>query len=434
MKNKISLWTAISIIVGCVIGSGVFVKPGRVLQATGDSNSALMAWLIGGLITLAGGLTLAEIASRIPKTGGIYTYIEELFGKPWAFVSGWVQSIIYGPAISAAVSLYFGSLLVQLIGVDVALTKPIALITLALLTLLISYSTSYGTLLQNGITFVKLLPIVAIGLGGLVLGEAPIFNMNLSSPVEGGGMGVAILATLWAYDGWVQVANLGEYIESPSKNLPKAFIYGIFGVMFVYMLINISLFHILPVNEIASLNEKAASVAAETMFGSWAGKFLSLGIIISILGAVNGNILTMPMVPFAMSQIGLFPFSKTIGAINSKTNTPANAIIFKSSIAAIMILLLNPDRITDIAMFIMYVCYAVVFLGVFILRKKYGIPEKGNYKIPLYPLIPIAASFGSLYVCYSMIAQNPLDGLIALGVALSGLPIYFWITRKTKNS
>jgi APA family basic amino acid/polyamine antiporter len=434
MKNhkKISLWTAISIVIGCVIGSGVFVKPGRVLQATGDSNSALMAWVIGGLITLAGGLTLAEIASRIPKTGGIYTYIEELFGKPWAFVSGWVQSIIYGPAISAAISLYFGSLLVQLIGADESLVKPVALITLALLSLLISLSTSYGTNLQNAITFVKLIPIAALGFGGLLMGDMPILNISLPAQVEGAGMGVAILATLWAYDGWVQVANLGEHIDSPSKNLPKAFIYGIAGVMFVYLLINIALFHIMPVADIAILNEKAAAVAAESLFGSWAGKALSLGIIISILGAVNGNILTMPLVPFSMSQMGMFPFAKTFGAINFKTNTPVNSIVLKSSLSAVMILLLNPDRITDIAMFIMYVCYAAVFLGIFILRKKYGVPEKGNYKTPLYPLMPIAASGGSLYVCYSMLVQQPLDGLIALAIALSGLPIYFWLTRKVK--
>jgi APA family basic amino acid/polyamine antiporter len=201
-------------------------------------------------------------------------------------------------------------------------------------------------------------------------------------------------------------------------------------VMFVYILINISLFHIVPVADIVTLNEKAAAVAAETLFGSWAGKALSLGIIISILGAVNGNILTMPLVPFAMAQKGMFPFAKTVGAINAKTNTPVNSIVLKSSISALMIIYLNPDRITDIAMFIMYTCYAAVFLGIFVLRKKYGVPEKGSYKTPLFPLIPIAASGGSLYVCYSMLVQQPLDGLIALLIALSGLPIYFWLTKK----
>src|SRR5687768_2718896 len=114
---KLSLLSAISVVIGCVIGSGVFVKPGRVLAAAGDSNSALLAWLAGGLISLAGGLTLSEIASRIPKTGGVYVYVEELFGRPWAFVSGWLQSIIYGPALSSALSLYFASLFVEFLGI-----------------------------------------------------------------------------------------------------------------------------------------------------------------------------------------------------------------------------------------------------------------------------------------------------------------------------
>ncbi len=433
-NQKIKIWTAISVVIGCVIGSGVFVKPGRVLIAAGDSNSALLAWLLGGLISLAGGLTLAEVASRIPKTGGIYVYIEELFGKSWGFVCGWVQALIYGPALMSALSLYFASLLVQFFEIhDSALVKPVALITLFFLASITAFGTFYGAIIQNVTTFVKLIPIAVLGLAGLFLGESQIFNMEIPSAAPAAGMGVAILSTLWAYDGWVQVSNLAGELENPSKNLPRAIVIGLVTVIVAYLLINISLFHIMPVQEISTLNEKAAAVASETMFGSWGGKALGLGILISIFGALNGNILTMTRVPYAMALRGAFPSAKVFSILHPKFKTPVNSIVLKTIISSIMILLLNPDRITDLAMFIMYLFYAAVFAGIVLVRQKYGVPQKGTYKVPLYPVIPFIACFGSLYICYSMFTQQPLDALISLLVAASGIPVYYLINRNPKN-
>lgn len=428
------LWTAISVVIGCVIGSGIFVKPGRVLQATGDSNLAILAWVLGGLISLAGGLTMAEVASRIPKTGGVYVYVEELFGKSWGFVSGWVQAIIYGPALSSALSLYFASLLVEFSGLPGNLIKPIALIALFILSGLCAMSTKYGVWIQNITTVIKLIPIVVLGVLGLFMGDSPIFNSTLTVQTGATGMGVAILATLWAYDGWVQVANMGGEMENPSRNLPKAFLYGIVAVMAAYLLVNISLFHILPAQSIATLGEKSASAASETLLGGWAGKALALGIIISILGAINGNILTMPRVSYAMACRRSFPMADFFSLLHIKNQTPVNAIALKSTIAGVMILFLNPDRITDIAMFIMYLCYSGVFLGVFLLRKKYGKPTQGSYQVPLYPLMPLMACLGSLYVCYSMAAGAPWDALISVLIALSGIPVYFLLQKGLKTA
>jgi len=429
---KLKIWTAISVVIGCVIGSGVFVKPGRVLIAAGDSNSALLAWLCGGLISLAGGLTLAEISSRIPKTGGIYVYLEELFGKVWGFMCGWVQALIYGPALMSALSLYFASLLLQFMAIqDTSLIKPIALLTLFTLASATAYSTACGAIIQNLTTFIKLIPIAILGIVGLVMGEAPIFNVTLpASDVPAAGMGVAILSTLWAYDGWVQVSNLAGELENPSKNLPRAIIFGLTGVIIAYILVNMSLFHVVPVEQITLLNEKTASVAAETLFGPFGGKALSLGILISIFGCLNGNILTLTRVPYAMAERKAFPFSSFFSVLHSKFKTPVNSIVLKTIIASIMILLLNPDRITDIAMFIMYLFYALAFAGIVIVRRKFGVPEKGNYKVPFYPVIPAIACFGSLYICYSMCTQQPLDAAISILVALSGVPVFYYLQKK----
>jgi APA family basic amino acid/polyamine antiporter len=432
---KLKIWTAISIVIGCVIGSGVFVKPGRVLIAAGDSNSALLAWVIGALISLAGGLTVAEIASRIPKTGGVYVYVEELYGKTWGFVCGWVQSIIYGPALLSALSLYFASLLTQFLEISPdGIVKPIALISLFFLSAVTAYSTACGAFIQNTTTFIKLIPIAVLGIGGLFLGEAEIFNVDLSTKAQATGMGVAVLATLWAYDGWIQVANLAGELENPAKNLPRAMIFGLIGVMTAYLLVNISLFHVVPVEQIAALNEKTAAVAATTLFGSWGGKALGLGILISIFGCLNGNILTLTRVPYAMALRGAFPYPAFFASLNPKTNTPVNAIVLKTFFSAIMVLLLNPDRITDLAMFIMYLFYAAVFVGIVSIRKKYGKPEKGSYRVPFYPVIPFLACGGSLYICYSMAMQQPLDAIVSLAVAVSGFPVFYWMNRNSHKA
>lgn len=432
-KSHLKLWTAISVVIGCVIGSGVFVKPSRVLQAAGSPRQAILAWVFGGLISLAGGLTMAEVASRIPKTGGVYVYVEELFGKSWGFVSGWVQALIYGPALSSALSLYFASLLIEFFGLPESIIKPIAIFTLFFLSAICALSTGHGIIIQNITTIIKLVPILVIGMMGLFIGGSPSQNTSISVTTGSTGMGMAILATLWAYDGWVQVANMGGEIEDPSRNLPKAFLYGLIAVMAIYLLVNISLFNILPATRIAVLGEKAASIASESLLGGWSGKALSLGIIISIFGAINGNILTMPRVSYAMACRKSFPMAEFFSVLHPKNQTPVNAIALKSVLAGVMILLLNPNRITDIAMFIMYLCYSAVFLGVFLLRRKYGSPAQGTYKTPLYPLVPLAACLGSLYVCYSMASSSPWDAMISILIALSGLPVHYFIQRWTRT-
>lgn len=426
---KLKIWSAISLVIGCVIGSGVFVKPGRVLVAAGDSNSAIFAWLLGGLISLAGGLTVAEIASRVPRSGGVYAYAEELYGKEVGFITGWVQTLIYGPGLMSALSLYFASLLTQFFQIGDTTLKPIALITLFLLSSISAFGTHYSAWIQNATTLIKLLPIFAIGLVGIFLGNESFFGMTVSAPTQSTGMAAAVLSTLWAYDGWMQVSNIAGEIENPARNLPKAIVIGLITVVIVYVMVNLALFHTVNINQIAVLNEKAAALAASTLFGPLGGSLLSLGILISIFGCLNGNVLTMTRIPYAVAQNGSFPFRQKFATLHPKFGTPVNSIVLKVFCSTVMILLLNPDRITDLAIFSMYLIYGMCFLGVFKIRKRYGTPEKGNYRIPLYPLVPVIAVGGCAFICYGMIQQNPLDALVSVLIALTGWPIYKLLSR-----
>lgn len=427
-KSKLSVWTALSLVIGCVIGSGVFVKPGKVLLATGNSSTALLAWVLGGLLTLAGGLTIAEIAFRIPKTGGVYVYMEELFGKELGFICGWVQAIIYGPALMSALSLYFGSLFTQFFKMDPMMSKGVAFIALFLLSSISAWSTEKSALISNVTTVIKLVPIAMIGVWGILKGHEPIFHSEISASLltaGKAGLGAAILATLWAYDGWIQVANISGEIKNPSKNLPRAIVGGLSAVMIVYVIINMALFHVLPKDQIASLNEKAAPLASEILFGSIGGKLVGLGILISIFGCLNGNILTMTRVPYAMAARNSFPMASLFSQIHPKTSTPLFSILLKVICAVVMMLFLNPDRITDIAIFSMYIFYGVLFLGIFKVRKLFGTPKAGEYKVPLYPVIPVAAFLGCIFICGSMAINAPVDAIVSIGIALLGLPVFY---------
>jgi basic amino acid/polyamine antiporter, APA family len=430
VRPKLKLISAISIVIGCTIGSGVFVKPGRVLVAASDSNLALLAWLLGGLISLTAGLTVAEIGSRIPKTGGVYSFMEELFGKEVGFITGWVQTLIYGPGLLAALAAFFASLFCQFFNLDTSVQIPVALLTLFSLSSISILGTKYSAWIQNTTTFIKLLPIFAIGIFGLFYGIEPVFGVTVPSTLPAAGMSAAVLSTLWAYDGWMQVSNIAGEIENPSKNLPRAIIIGLLVVISVYLLVNMALFHTLPIADIATLNEKAAAVASTKLFGTIGGTLLGLGVLVSIFGCLNGNILTMTRVPYAIALNGVFPFRKQFATLHPKFQTPVYSVLLKVFCATVMIILMNPDRITDLAIFSMYIIYAVCFIGVFKLRKKYGVPVAGNYKIPFYPVVPLIAVGGCGFICYGMVVQNPLDACISVGITLSGYPIFKWLQKR----
>ena len=430
-KDQISFFSAISIVIGSVIGSGVFMKPARVIDAMGSTNGAIIAWVLGGAIALLGALTLAEISARIPRVGGIYTYAEEIYGKGFGFTSGWIISVIYAPALNGGIALYLASLTAQFFELADTVVVPLAVMALIILTIISCIRTSWGVFLQNTTTLGKFVPLIAITAGGLFLGNHEAFNITVPDPsgLAPAGLGVAMLATFWAYDGWSQVCSLGDEVKEPAKNLPKVFIYGVLIIMLVYVLINIAIVKAVPAAEIVSLNERAASVAAERLFGVWGGKLVSLGMIVAILGAVNANILTLPLVTYSMARNKLFPASKLLGK-TSKTDTPANSIIFQTLLSIFMVLFLNVDSITDIAMFSMYVFNSCIFIGLFKLRRRdQGLKNKEIYRVPLYPFVPLLAIIGSLYVCYSMFANSPYDALGAIIVAALGFPIYKVLTK-----
>ncbi|MFJ7640320.1 APC family permease [Peribacillus sp. NPDC097225] len=429
LKKTIGFWVGTSIVVGTVIGSGIFMKPGVVLELSGNSTMSLLAWLIGGLITLASGLTIAEVSTRIPKTGGLYAYLEEVYGKLWGFLCGWVQTLVYGPAVMGALCLYFGALVAGLFNISMDYTMGIGIITIVFLTAMNLLGTKYGGLIQTVSTVAKLIPIVFIAVFGMAQGEMPVFNMDVETTVKV-SMAGAILATLWAYDGWINVGFMAGEMKNPQKTLPRAIITGIVVVMVAYLAVNLAMLHVLGPDGIIANGTNSANVAATVLFGELGGKLIAIGILISIFGCLNGKLLTFPRITLAMAEDKMVPGHKQIRKISPRFRTPVNATILQVVIAIIMMIVTDPDKLSNMAIFSVFSFYGLAFFAVFILRKKN--PDAKTYKVPLYPFIPILAIIGAVYIVLSTLIDTPMDALYSIIILIIGLPVY-WLMVKSER-
>jgi APA family basic amino acid/polyamine antiporter len=431
LRKSIGFVVATSLVIGTVIGSGIFMKPGVVIAAAGDSTMALWAWVIGGIITLASGLTIAEVSVKIPKTGGLYAYLEEVYGKFWGFLCGWVQTIIYGPAVIGALGLYFGSLFAGLFGFPKQTETWIGILAVLFLALINILGTQYGGAVQSLLTLAKLLPIFLIIVFGIVQGDVSVFGMESESS-QAISMGAAVLATLWAYDGWMNVGFVAGEMKNPSKTLPKAIITGIVIVMLCYLAVNVAILHVLPASKIVELGPNAAKEAATLLFGDVGGKLIAIGILISIFGCLNGKVLTFPRMTFAMAEDGLFPGARFLSRVHPTFHTPVQATLLQVAIAITMMLLTSPDRLSDIAIFSVFSFYSLAFYAVFLLRKNRP-SDHSLYKVPFYPVTPIVAIVGAIYIIGSTVINQPLDAFLSVLITLSGIPIYWKLTTKQKE-
>lgn len=429
LNRSLGLISSLSLVIGTVIGSGIFFKQAAVLDYAHSTNLALVAWLVGGLITMASGLTIAEIGSQMPHTGGLYVYLEKIYGKFWGFLAGWMQIIVYGPTLIAALGSYLATLLVAFFDLPKTSTPLLAVIVIALIAAFNLLSNRYGAAFQVITTVGKLLPIAAIIIFGLLFGKANAFNQvaTTSGSVTLNGFGMAILATLFAYDGWVLIANMGGEIKNPQKLLPKAIVFGIGLVLIIYMLVTAGIFRVVPASLIHRLGDQAAAHFAIIAFGQVGGKLLNIGIIISIAGCINGKVMTFPRIMYAMAKNDELPFSKQLAYLNKRMRTPMVATLTVCSIAALMAVTVDADRLSELCIFTVYLFYVLAFFGLFKLRR---LKTASPFRVPLYPFTPIVAILGGVFVLVSELNSDLTGVLASIFFVALGIPVYLIKCKK----
>lgn len=431
MKRQISFGQALATVVGSVIGAGVFFKIGTITAQTGSTSMTLFVWILAGIISIASGLTISEIAASL-KINGAIKYLDYTYGRVWGFLFGWAQMIVYFPAQIGALSSIFGVQFVSLFGIKARYSNLIAILLVLFLLGINLIGTKFSSKMQSVITILKIIPIALIIIWGLfnpVKIPAPIIPLTVgtghSFPTA---ISQGLISALFAFEGWIVVTNLANEVKNPEKDLSRAIILGLSAITLIYVLINYTFMTVLPIDQLTN-NNNAAFQASMKLFGQFGGKLVTVGILISVYGAVNAFMLTGMRTPYILAQDNLLPFSNKIGKSNIHTGVPVVGAFIVDAIAIVMILLGNFTVLTDMLVFVMWTFNTMLSVAVIILRKRE--PElKRPFKVPWYPIIPIISVIGGIFIVVSTIINQFVLSIIGIGLTLLGLPIYYYMQKK----
>jgi len=446
LKRDLGPWAAASIVVGTVIGSGIFLVPKTMIQRTGSPHMVFVAWVAGGLLSLAGALSYAELAAALPEAGGEYAFLREAYGPMWGFLYSWTQMWVAKSGSIATLAtgffVYLSNFYAPLDTVFYSVPLPLGphggplelrygqLFAIALI-LLLGWLNYYGVKLggdvQVTVTIVKVALIAMIILSGLVLGHAHApFTGPPIAPLTFAGFIAALVAALWAYDGWNNVSMVSSEVRNPQRNLPLALIGGTLAVIGIYLLANAAYFHILTAREVAGADRAPAEMMRKIFDGPGANA-VAIAAMISIFAALNGSILSGSRVPYAAARQGYF-FS-AIGRVSPKYHTPGVSILALSAWASLLVLSGNYDDLFNLVIFASWILYGMTAAAVLVLRKKR--PDLYRpYRTFGYPYVPVLFILGASVLLFSTLFDRPRESFMGIGLILAGLPFYYYWRRR----
>tara|TARA_B100000029_G_scaffold501287_1_gene574410 strand:+ start:15326 stop:16726 length:1401 start_codon:yes stop_codon:yes gene_type:complete len=443
LARDLGLVAATTIIVGGIIGSGIFGAPADIAAAVGSPMLFLLVWMIGGLLCFSGALCFAELGAMMPRTGGIVIYLRESYPPFVAFLYGWTEITVISPGALAAVAMicttYVGyfipgisieNILLE-IGPVVISTQHLAIFTILGLLGAVNYvGVRFGGLISNMSTFAKiaaLLGLIFLGLMGS--GSVDHFTKASASTKEIsllGALGVAMVGTLFSYNGWYNTNNVAGEVKDPRRVLPLAIIIGLSLCMLIYLAVNWTYLYVMDIDEIAA-SERIAAEAAERLIGPLGGSLTSLAVILATLGTLNANILYMPRIAYGMAREALF--FRWFAQVHPQFRTPSRTIVTLILCGMIWSLVGNFMEIVMAVMYVLFVFYVLAVIAVFILRRRY--PEKPRpFKVWGYPITPLFFIFVSTGYIVSTVIFNFSEALPGVIVLALGVPVYFlWFRR-----
>ncbi|MCH8275253.1 MAG: amino acid permease [Armatimonadetes bacterium] len=437
LPRRIGLWTAVAIVVGSTIGSGIFRSPAAIAESVPGPMPMLGVWIAGGLLVLCGALTLAEVGSALPKTGGIYVFVREGWGKLPAFLFGWAQLSLLRAAALGAVATTFAEYALGAFRDD---PPRLAVSLLAATGIAIVAAANYlgvrwGSLVQNITTVAKVTGLLLIVTLAFALG-LPETGGHYTPAIPPGSLSVtafaaALVSVLWAFDGWSDASYVAGEIIEPKKNVPRAIIFGTLIIIVVYILVNLAYLAVLPVEQIAGSKLVAADVA-ELLIGGPGVALVAITVMISTFGTLNGTMLTSPRVFFAMADEGmLFPW---IASVNPRFKTPSVAIGLTAVVSIAMVMIGTFEQLADAFVTGVTPFYVLAVAAIFVLRRR---PDyHPSYRVPLYPVIPTIFILGSIFFLGNAVLDpaSRWPTLSVFGLILLGIPVYYATVGRKKRS
>ena len=456
LVRSLTLADTTALVVGTVIGTGVFLKTSVMAQDTGSPGLVLAAWVAAGLLSLAGALTYAELGAMLPQAGGEYVYLRRSYGEAAAFAFGWMRFFVGGSGSIAILGTGFAIFLsafvplggawlesrFRLLGQDVLWQlgprQLVACGAIAFFSAINCLAVAFGGKVQSLLTVLKLAGI-AVVVGGVFLLSQTASWSHLAAPAGATGrigaaaFGTAMLAALWAYDGWNNMPMAAGEVRDPGRSIPFALVAGMAVVALVYCLANLAYFYAVPFAEVVTSNSTryrealpVATKAAQTFLGEGGGRLVSIAFILSTLGALNGSVLSNARVPFAMARDGVF-FAR-LSALSPRTQVPVRAILVQAVWSCLLAISGTYDQLTDCVIFASWIFYGLVTSSVFVLRRK--LPDAPRpYRTLGYPLVPLLFVATAAWLVVNTLVERPVESAAGLVLIAAGLPFYAYFRR-----
>lgn len=457
LKRSLGLPLVIVFVIANILGSGVYKKVAPMAAELHSSGWVLVAWVVGGIISLFGALSYAEVAGLLADTGGDYTYYKKIYNRFFAFQFGWSTfTIIQTAAISSLAYVFAQSLhsLVHLPSIFTSMAdfniagvfypfenlnvKLTAISIIILLTIINNYGLKTGAWMGTAILLLVITGLFIIIFFGLTSSHS---NLNMAfdmktindQPVTFSAMFAAMLAAFWAYQGWASVGFIGGEAKDANKNIPRGIAIGVLIVIALYLLVNTAYLSLLSIPELQQVNASGNGIAAveavKVFWGRGGEIFISVLIVITTLGCIHVTIISSSRVYYAMAKEGLF--FKSVGELN-RYNVPGNSLLYQCVWGCALVFSGTFDQLTNMIIFAIFVFYGATALGVFILRKK--MPDTPRpYKVWGYPVVPAIIIFVSIALFINTIMVKPTEASYGLLLMLSGVPMWYWFTRKKKS-
>jgi len=431
LPRKLGLFSAVAVVVGSTIGSGIFRTPAIIADRVPSPGPMLAIWVLGGLLALCGALTYAELGGMFPRSGGVFVYVREGFGRLPAFLFGWTELVVIRASALGAIATVFAEYLLRSLGYDptvyAASVHYVAAVAIIFTGFFNYVGVNWSALVLNLTTGAKYLALLLLVALAFLLGQGDFGHyVQADGPVRPGLFGLALVSVLWAYDGWGDVSFVGGEVRNPERNLPRAFVIGTVAVITIYLLANGAYLYLMPLAQVRH-SPLVAADAVQAILGRAGVGMVSVVVMVSTFGTLAGSMLTGPRIFYAMAEDGLF--FRGIAAIHPRYRTPSRAILLATTLSVIFVLLRQFEALADTFVLAIWPFYALAAGTVIVLRRR--APDRPRpVRTLLYPLPPILFMLSAAAILTNAALTSPRDPLIAFGVIVAGVPAYWLWNRR----
>jgi APA family basic amino acid/polyamine antiporter len=435
LPRKLTLFDGAALLVGTVIGSGIFVVPSLIAQRVPEPGLVILIWIFSGLLVLCGALTLAELGTMLPESGGLYVYMREAYGPFWAFLYGWTIMLVVIPGSIAALTSAFLLYLKYFLPLTMAGEKALGIGLLLALAFINARGAKLGAGVQNVFTLLKVAGLASLVFFALIVGQGSASNFlpvlpDRIAPGLASAIGLAMISTLFAYDGWHFVGFVAGEMREPSRTVPRSIFLGVAIVIAVYLAANLAYIYVLGQSRIAA-SQRVAADAMSAMIGPPGATLITFAILCSTFGAISANVLAGPRVLFAMARDGTLV--DRLARIHPGSQTPANAIWVLALWACVLTLTGGYEHLITMSQFANWIFFTMVVLSVIVLRRKRpDLPRP--YRAAGYPFTVLIFVLVSSTFVVNTLVEAPRSSLMGLGLLALGVPAYAWGRRKRHDS